>query len=171
MVAIPAGRTVDGAATVAQPFLIDRTPVTVADFAACVHDGGCSVPPGGDFCNYEANRESHPMNCVGWDDANGYCSWAGRRLPTAEEWQLAARGTADARRFPWGDEEVTDARAHWGDRVRGGRRAQSKWAGDRRAPARTACSTRRGTSGSGRASRGADAVCSSGAATIRARFG
>jgi formylglycine-generating enzyme required for sulfatase activity len=81
-------------------FEMDRTEVTVADYGQCVATGSCeparpepaSPPPSPDV----------PVTQVRWEAADRFCKWAGGRLPTEAEWELAARG-AEGREFPWGD--------------------------------------------------------------------
>jgi formylglycine-generating enzyme required for sulfatase activity len=98
-------------------FCLDRTEVTVAAYAECTRRGECSPAPttadwpgineqekalDSQFCNgTRADRQQHPINCVDWTQAETYCRAVGKRLPTEEEWEYAARGD-DGRMYPWG---------------------------------------------------------------------
>jgi sulfatase modifying factor 1 len=85
-------------------FRLDVTEVTVESYAVCVEDGGCTAPASGVRCTWgRPDRLEHPINCVSFAQAEAFCRWAKKRLPTEVEWELAAGGAEPKRTFPWGD--------------------------------------------------------------------
>jgi len=94
-------------------YWMDRTEVTMEQFAACESAGGCTAPETGTHCTWQGvGKENHPLNCMTWAQAKAYCVWAGKRLCTEAEWEKGARGgceknggdlncEADSRRYPW----------------------------------------------------------------------
>lgn len=107
-----------------EEFLIDKYEVSHVDYKACVDAGVCSPPSttseycSGDYAEHtnwgKSGRDNHPINCVSWTQAQEYCRWRGKRLPTEQEWEKAARGT-DGRRFPW-DNTWDGSKGNWGEK-------------------------------------------------------
>jgi formylglycine-generating enzyme required for sulfatase activity len=92
-------------------FYIDKYEVTVSQYAKFLEETHRAEPR---FWN-EAKLERdgrRPVIGVAWDDANAYCQWTGKRLPTEAEWEKAARGP-DGRKYPWGNNEPKRAYANY----------------------------------------------------------
>lgn len=110
-------------------YCLDKTEVTVNAFKPCAatkqNDAQCGpvqvtvewsgytpeeIKFWSKFCTGDkSDHGDHPINCVDWTQADMYCRWAGKRLPTEAEWEHAARG-GDDRKYPWGNEKPDKSR-------------------------------------------------------------
>jgi len=93
-------------------YFIDRYEVTVEQYAIFLTSTGMNPPPMWTTMD-KPNHLKRPVVNVDWTDANRYCEWAGKRLPTEAEWEKAARGT-DGRIYPWGNEPPDPLKANYG---------------------------------------------------------
>jgi formylglycine-generating enzyme required for sulfatase activity len=100
-------------------FWIDRTEVSNAEYQRFCDATGHPAPAmwAGLALGRDAQWANRPVVGVSFRDAQAYAEWAGKRLPTYSEWQLAARGS-DGRAFPWGEDGLEDP-----ERVRAGANA------------------------------------------------
>jgi formylglycine-generating enzyme required for sulfatase activity len=94
-------------------FYMDEAETTVAEFAEFVRARRIPPPPSWPGGVPPKARLNHPVADVSWQQAADYCAWRGKRLPTESEWERAARGLAERRKYPWGDREPTSADARF----------------------------------------------------------
>lgn len=92
-------------------FAIDRTEVTNRAYRRCYEAGVCAWPARSTSINHPSYfsdpiMDNYPVINVRWSEANTYCAWVGKRLPLAEEWEIAAGSALTVQQrylFPWGD--------------------------------------------------------------------
>ena len=93
-------------------FYLDRYEVTTARYAKFLQaTGGVNKPAEPPQGNVNGAGDLAVVG-VDWQDADDYCRWAGKRLPTEAEWEKAARG-GDGRKYPWGSDEATSVHARF----------------------------------------------------------
>jgi serine/threonine-protein kinase len=100
-------------------YWIDRTEISNAQYALCVTAGACTPPNSTSSAtrpDYFGNAEfaNYPVIQVNWAQANAYCQWAGRSLPSEAQWEKAARGL-DERRYPWGNNRLDRESINFGN--------------------------------------------------------
>ncbi|MBK9926500.1 MAG: SUMF1/EgtB/PvdO family nonheme iron enzyme [Anaerolineales bacterium] len=102
-------------------FWIDQTEVTIKQYVACVSDNGCKPPAETKSYNrsdYYGNAQfnDYPVIYVSWENANAYCAWSKRRLPTEAEWEKAARGV-DGWTYPWGNNPPNNSLLNYNEKI------------------------------------------------------
>ena len=88
-------------------FYIDKHEVTNSEYLQFIEETDHKTPRHWRGSTFPQDKRDNPVTYVSWFDANSYCKWIGKRLPTEEEWEKAARGS-DGRIYPWGNNFSAD---------------------------------------------------------------
>jgi len=111
-------------------YWIDKHEVTAAAYRLCVEAGGCSEPRRA-FSGWHTRStywssecDDCPVNYITWGNADSFCRWLGRTLPTEARWEKAARGT-DGRVWPGGNRRPSNPQGPHGGIHRAGRLGES----------------------------------------------
>ena len=88
-------------------FYIDRHEVTNRRYKIYIDDVGAIPPLDWSKNNFPEGKGKYPVTGVSWFDANNFCRWAGKKLPTEKQWEKAARGEGK-NQYPWGNEFKVD---------------------------------------------------------------
>lgn len=100
-------------------FYMDEKPVTNLEYKAYCDAVGRTYPDPPhwtDMPGYFLNYPDYPAVNIGWNEAADYAAWAGKRLPTEEEWEWAARGGLDNPIYPWGNGAPEGTLANYADK-------------------------------------------------------
>ena len=128
-----------GRTALVQSFGIMKHEVTVAEYSQCTAASACPKADDSKGCNARGDKNAdHPINCVDWSGATAYCGYRGWRLPTEQEWEIAARGK-EAYDYVWGNDAPTCIHTIMKEERKGGCGKNATWPGSSKGPDRSWC--------------------------------